>query len=179
MTCVQCGLQHSAMVHRGPYGVELAIFSPERGGLSTPNTPPAVGYYLDQAHRAEAAGAASAAAGMYRSALEMLLFEQGYAKGMLAAKIKALLDDDNPPTWRDVVDPDYLEALKDIGNGAMHPNDGDIDRQLELDRDLLTLLRSVFEELLIAIYERPAAERLRRAKLAEAAESFRVPPNPE
>ena len=93
MVCLQCGTQHTALVHLGPDGYELAIFSAERGGFSTPSTPSNVSYYLDQAHRAESVGATSAAAGMYRSALEMLLYEQGYKNGMLGQKIKDLLAD--------------------------------------------------------------------------------------
>src|SRR5664280_3689902 len=81
MTCVQCQLRHTVLVHSGPDGPEIAIFSPERGGFSTPNTPENVRYYLDQAHRAESVGAPSAAVAMYRSAVEMLLFEQGYEEG--------------------------------------------------------------------------------------------------
>lgn len=176
MMCAQCKSLHTALVHEGPDGYELAIFSAERGGFSTPHTPDSVSYYLDQAHRAESVGATSAAAGMYRSALEMLLYVQGYTKGMLKTKIDDLLADTNPPKWRDQIHPDYLDALKDIGNGAMHPNDGDVKRQRVLDGALLGLLRGVFEEILDAAYERPAVEAARRAKLASAAKSFTTPP---
>jgi len=164
--CVQCGLDHVALVHQGPLGPELAIFSKERGGLTTPNTPANVAYYLDQAHRAEQVGALSAAAGMYRSALEMLLYEQGYETGMLNTKIGAFLADENAPIWRDRIDTDYLNALKLIGNGSMHPNDG----------DLLITLRAVFEEVLQVVYERPEAERARKAKLQVATEAFKKTP---
>jgi Domain of unknown function (DUF4145) len=70
---------------------------------------------------------------MYRSALETLLYEQNYKNGMLDAKIKALLADAKPPAWRDQADPEYLEALKQIGNGAVHPGDGNIERQQAID----------------------------------------------
>ena len=155
MTCVQCGTTHAALVHEGPDGWELAIFSKERGGFATLHTPDSVSYYLDQAHRAESVGATSAAAGMYRSALEMLLYEQGYTSGLLGKKISNLLSDPTPPDWRDQIHPDYLDALQKIGNGAVHPNDGDVKRQQVLDRELLGLLRAVFEEILDVIYERP------------------------
>jgi hypothetical protein len=172
MTCLQCGLDHVALVHDGPDGRELAIFSTARGGLSTPNAPDNVKYYLDQAHRAESVGAVSAAAGMYRSALEMLLYERGFEKGMLDAKIKDLLSAAPPPDWLVRVDSDYLELLKKIANGAMHPNDGDIAHQKVIDRDLLTELRAVFEELLDVIYEEPARKATRKAKLTNASQAF-------
>jgi hypothetical protein len=176
MTCVQCHTSYSALVHEGPEGWEVAIFSKERGGLSTPNSPVEVAYYLDQAHRAESVGALSAAAAMYRSALEMLLHKEGYEKGMLNTKITDLLADKSPPASRDQIDSDYLDALKQIGNAAIHPNDGDISKQAALDRELLIALRAVFTELLDTIYERPAIEAARKAQLSGAIQSFKNPP---
>ena len=173
--CVQCDLIHDVLIHEGPSGPEVAIFSPERGGFSTPNTPDNVKYYLDQAHRAESVGATSAAVTMYRSAVEMLLYEQGYTSGMLAAKIQALLDATSPPPWRDQIDPDYLEVMKQLGNAATHPNDGDVQRQNVLDRELLVHVRAVFEELLDLVYERPAIAAARKANLQAAAASFKTP----
>jgi hypothetical protein len=40
LVCIQCRLEHTAVVHHGPDGEELAIFSAERGGLSTPHATP-------------------------------------------------------------------------------------------------------------------------------------------
>jgi Domain of unknown function (DUF4145) len=172
MTCVQCLLTHTAVVHKGADGFEMAVFCADRGGFTTPHTPPEVAYYLDQAHRAESVGALSAAAGMYRSALEMLLQEQGYDARMLGPKIKQLTEDPDPPTWLAQIDSAYLGALNKIGNGAMHANDGDIEKQKVLDRELLRLLRAVFEELLDRVYERPAAEAARKARLLATGDSF-------
>ena len=173
MTCVQCQTAYLALVHEGPDGWEVAFFSKERGGLSTPNTPSAVSFYLDQAHRSESVGALSAAAAMYRSALEMLLHQEGFTTGMLQKKIADLLASTSPPGWRDQIDSDYLDALKQIGNAAIHPNDGDITRQAALDHDLFIALRAVFTELLDTIYERPAIEAARKAQLSRAIQSFK------
>lgn len=171
-TCIQCELRHDVVVHTGPDGPEIAIFSPERGGFSTPNTPDGVKHYLDQAHRAESVGATSAAVTMYRSAFEMLLFQQSYVSGMLHKKIEDLLADANAPAWREQIDPDYLKVMKALGNAATHPNDGDIEKQKTLDRSLLIQVRAVFEELLDLVYERPVKEAERKARLTAAAESF-------
>ncbi len=173
-TCVQCKLVHDILVHKGPDGPEIAIFSPERGGFSTPHTPDRVRYYLDQAHRAESVGAASAAVSMYRSAAEMLLYEQGYDRGMLNEKITALLADETPPPWRAQIDADYFDIVKALGNAAIHPNDGDTSKQQVLDRSLLLDVRLVWEELLDVVYERPAAAAARKASLQAAANSFRA-----
>lgn len=172
LVCVQCKAKAAALVYRGPDGPDIAILSSQRGGLSTPNTPAGVAYYLDQAHRAESVSASSAAAAMYRSALEMLLFQQGYQAGMLDSKIKNLLADSDPPDWRDGIESEYLAVLKRIGNGAMHPNDGDVKRQNVLDRTLLAELRVVFEELLDVVYERPARTAARKAKLDAVASAL-------
>jgi hypothetical protein len=113
---------------------------------------------------------------MYRSALEMLLHKEGYEKGMLNQKIVELLADTSPPAWRDQIDSAYLDALKQIGNAAIHPNDGDITKQAALDRELLIALRAVFSELLDTIYERPVIEAARKARLTGAVQSFKSTP---
>lgn len=172
LECVQCKNENAATVFAGPDGPDLAILTGSRGGLSTPNTPDSVSYYLDQAHRAESMSATSAATAMYRSAVEMLLFEQGYQYGMLNKKIENLLTDSTPPPWRDRVDDEYLKVLKDLGNAAIHPNDGDIEKQKTLDRGLLVEIRVVFEELLDVVYERPARDAARKAKLRSASDAL-------
>lgn len=172
LACMQCKTEAAVLVYAGPDGPDLAILSSERGGLSTPNTPRGVSYYLDQAYRAESISATSAATAMYRSAVEMLLFEQGYQNGMLNKKIDSLLADPNPPAWREQVDSEYLDVLKQLGNAAIHPNDGDVTKQSVLDRQLLAEIRVVFEELLDIVYERPAREAARKAKLRSASDAF-------
>ena len=64
------------------------------GGLATPNTPPAVAFYLDQTSRVEAMSAYTAAVAMYRAAMESFLHERGFTSGRLKAKIDALVEAD-------------------------------------------------------------------------------------
>jgi hypothetical protein len=73
--CLQCESRLSLVVYQGPEGTRLVALPETYGGLSTPNTPDGVKYYLDQAERANSVGALSAAIVMYRSALEHLLHE--------------------------------------------------------------------------------------------------------
>jgi hypothetical protein len=77
LKCVQCDTIFTAVLYRSPEGVSLAVLPSTYGGLTTPHTPIGVAYYLDQAQRAKAVGAHSAAVAMFRGALEHLLFEQG------------------------------------------------------------------------------------------------------
>lgn len=73
LCCYQCRSRFTAVLFIAPTGLpSLAIFSERPGGVATPNTPSAVGYYLDQASRAHSVGATSAAIAMYRAALEQL-----------------------------------------------------------------------------------------------------------
>ena len=132
--CRQCHERIIVLAYVGPSGVEVVALPSSYGGLSTPLTPAPVAYYLDQAQRAQSIGALSAAVAMYRAALEQLLFEQGYRDGMLKAKIDALVADTDPPKWVRDLDPEYLTVIKDLGNAAIHPNDGDITKQRALDR---------------------------------------------
>lgn len=108
---------------------------------------------------------------MYRAALEQLLYEQGYTDGMLKKKIDDLIADQKAPRWRDQLDPAFLEAMKDLGNAAIHPNDGDISKQATFHAGLLREVRALFEELLEEAYEveKRRADRLKALKEGVAA----------
>jgi hypothetical protein len=179
LTCVQCSSTIVVVIYDGPGGPAVVALPSTYGGLTTLHTPEAVAYYLDQAQRAQSIGALSASVAMYRAALEQLLYDQGRHERMLAAKIDALLEDDDPPKWLRDLDPDYLTVIKDLGNAAIHPNDGDISRQQALDAALVLAVRELFVELLDDIYERPGKKASRLAAMREAAESFqraKIPP---
>jgi hypothetical protein len=172
-TCPQCETRFVGLLYQGAAGTSYAFFSSAAGGVASAHTPRAVGYYLDQAHRATSAGAYSAAVAMYRAALEQFLFAQGFTKGMLAEKLgalKAAITDGNAPRWATDLDDAFLKVLKDLGNGAIHPNGGDITKQDALDASLVRLVRETFVELLELAYELPArkAERLTNLQTAAA-----------
>jgi nicotinamide mononucleotide (NMN) deamidase PncC len=169
LTCVQCASHLVVTVYNGPDGLEAVALPSTYGGLSTPNTPKPVAYYLDQAQRSHAVGAASAAIAMYRAALEQLLYHEGFTSGMLAAKIAALEGADPAPEWFRDLDPEFLRVMKSLGNGSIHPNDGDVDRQLTFDRALLAEVRALFVELLDDVYEQPARRATRLATMKSAA----------
>jgi hypothetical protein len=168
--CVVCDSPSEIVAHPVGERVEVIVLSTEPGGgAATPSTPPAVRYYLDQAHRSARAGAHSAAATMYRAALEQLLFALGYKMRNLHPKIEAFETDANKPGWLDRLNPAYLHVLKMLGNGAIHPNDGDISRQDSLDRELLQGVRESFIEMLRLAYELPRRDAERLQKLQSAA----------
>lgn len=118
--CRECHTEGYVLLFSGPDGPEAAYHWSVLGGLRTPHTPAPVAYYLDQAARAESAGARSAAIAMYRSALEHILHEQGYPSGMLHTKLMALqadVDAGKAKKWALDIDPAFLRVLKDLGNG--------------------------------------------------------------
>ena len=156
--CVQCETRFTVVIYQGPDGPALAVLQSCHGGLRTPHTPPGVAFYLDQAQRAQSVGANSAAIAMFRGALEHLLFEQGYKTGTLGFKIKQLCEDiknGSAPKWALELETEFLEVIKDLGNGSIHPNDGDVDKQAVLDNKLLALVKETFQILLFLIYEVP------------------------
>ena len=158
LRCVQCQMVFTGVIYLGPDGPDVVILPSRRGGLTTSHTPDGVSYYLDQAHRAEVLGARSAAVAMYRGALEHLLFEQGYQTGMLGKKLELLETDiknSKGPKWAVDLDTEFLEVLKDLGNGSIHPNDGDVTKQRALDDELLGKVRETFLMLLFLVYEAP------------------------
>jgi hypothetical protein len=170
--CLQCQGALTIMLALGPRGPEVLSVPSSYGGLSTPKTPPQVAFYLDQAQRAHSAGAISGSVSMFRAALEQLLFEQGYKSGMLKAKIDALTADKEPPEWAARLNPAFLTAIKDLGNAAIHPNDGDISKQATIDLKLLLRVRALFVYLLEEIYELPERRAAELRHLQEAAETF-------
>jgi hypothetical protein len=170
-SCLQCQAGFYAMVFVGSRGPEVVLFSTVAGGLTTPHTTPAVAYYLDQAARADSAGAKSAAVVMFRSALEHVLHESGYTEGMCGAKLAALAKDvegGKGPPWTKNLTVDDLSVLNRLGNAAVHPNGGDIGVQSTFDEGLLIAVSVTFSALLDAVYQRPKAEERRRQKLTAA-----------
>jgi hypothetical protein len=158
LQCLQCQMTFTGVIYPGPDGPDVVILPSRRGGLTTPHTPEGVSYYLDQAHRAEVLAARSAAVAMYRGALEHLLFEQGYTTGMLGRKLELLETDiknSKAPKWSVDLDTEFLGVLKDLGNGSIHPNDGDVTKQSALDGELLRKVRETFLMLLFLVYEAP------------------------
>lgn len=172
LTCVQCGSAFSAMIADMEGMPSLVIAPSTFGGLRTPHTPPGVSYYLDQAFRAKSMSALSAALAMYRAALEHLLFEQGYKDGMLGAKIKQLdLDiavQKAPPTLQ-TLETEFLTLLKQLGDGAIHPNDGDITRQASIDTGLIAMVEQTISHLLFLVYEAPHEKQQTLGRLRAAA----------
>lgn len=169
--CLQCETAFCGMAFDGPNGPELVVFSKISGGLTTPSTSKPVAYYLDQAARADSAGAKSAAIVMFRSALEHLLFEQGYQNGMCGSKLGDLQKDieaGKAPKWTRDLSLDDLSVLNKLGNAAVHTNGGDIQKQAAFDQGLLIAVSVTFSALLDAVYERPKAEEKRRNRLAAA-----------
>jgi len=169
--CVECHKDSSALIYRGPQGLSLAVFPSCYGGLATPHTPDGVQFYLDQAHRAQSVDAKSAAVAMYRAALEHLLFEQGYTQGTCGKKLQQLeaaVEKKQAPKWALDINPQFLQALKKLGDGAIHPNDGDVTKQAALDKEALAAIQATFAMLLDVVYERPHEEQERLRVLQQA-----------
>jgi hypothetical protein len=177
--CRQCECQFTVLIFEGANGPSLAMFPNCPGGLASPNTPASVAYYLDRASRAQSVGAYSAALAMFRAALEHLLFEQGFEQKMCGAKLGALeagIQDGTAPPWAKDLDPAYLRVLKDLGDSAIHPNDGDVSRQAIFDETLVAQVAATFVELIDAVYEAPKKKADRLASLQAARDAVKPPP---
>jgi len=156
--CVQCDTLFTAVLYQSPEGKGLAILPSTYGGLTTPHTPVGVAYYLDQAQRSQSVGANSAAVAMFRAALDHLLFEQGFKKGMCGQKLAELegaVKAGTAPKWANELDAEFLTVMKQLGDGAIHPNDGNVADQSKLDNELLAKITHTFQMLLFLIYELP------------------------
>lgn len=170
-TCVNCKNHSFIILYAREDYHDTAIIYGKSAKFGTPNSRPEVTYYLDQAQRAHSMGANSAAVAMFRSALEQLLYHEGYKKGMLHQKLKDLQDDigsNKAPRWAMDLDTEFLDVIKQLGNTSIHLNDGDISIQDKLDSDLVAALQTTFLEILDMVYEEPARKAARKALLKAA-----------
>ena len=95
---------------------------------------------------------------------------------MLAAKIKKLEEDaaaGSGPKWARELDTQYLTVLKEIGNGAIHANGGDIAKQAVLDGELVVQVEATISGLLFEVYELPHLKMQRLQELTTAARVLR------
>lgn len=53
------------------------------------------------------------------------------------------------------MDIEFLTYIRKLGNGAVHPNKGDYEKQKVLDNQLIELVDVIFSRLLDRIYEEP------------------------
>lgn len=168
LDCVQCDALFTLVIYDGDVGPSFAIIPSVQGGLSTPNTPGGVRYYLDQAARSHALGADTAAIAMFRAALDFLLFEQNLRGRMLGDKIQNLeerLKNGTAPKWAKDLNTEFLRIIKDLGNASIHPGKGDISRQTAIDTNLYIQVVQTFQELLHLVYELPVQTSMRLSKL--------------
>jgi hypothetical protein len=94
----------------------ISIF-PEGDCADKKNIPPEVGYYITQAERSRSVGANSAALVMYRSAIEHILWQNGYDSssgrllGERIGKLKRDIENDLIPQWAKRIEMDYLDII--------------------------------------------------------------------
>lgn len=176
--CLQCQTEAIGLLKKSDNACDerLQLYWPIVANLATPRTPPAVAYYLEQASLCLSVRAYTAAVVMFRSALEHLLHQQNYQKGMLGNRLNALLCDveaEKAPKWAREIDHAYLDVINKLGNGAIHANDGDSSKQQALDEELLIGLEYAFGQILEVVYERPAKDEANLAKLRNASSIFK------
>jgi hypothetical protein len=108
---------------------------------------------------------------MFRGALEHLLFDQGFKDGMCGKKLTDLekaITAGTAPKWANELDTEFLKVMKELGDGSIHPNDGDVGKQEKLDNELIAKVRHTFEMLLFIVYEIPLQKMDRLAALRAA-----------
>ena len=79
---------------------------------------------------------------------------------------------DNAKKWVKDLDIEYLTYLNKLGSASIHPNDGNIEKQMALDNELLEIVDTLFTMLLEKIYEQPKKEEIWLKTLKEKQESF-------
>jgi Domain of unknown function (DUF4145) len=163
--CLQCRTTLSLVVDAGP-PVEVIALGSGGTGLATTHTPAAVAFYLDQAYRARTRGAFTAAAAMYRSALEQLLDDRGFEGRSLVERIESAVA--ARPHWLRDLDDELMHALRSLGNRAVHADKADVPAEGVFDRALVRDIEHLFVDVLHEIYELPAQRDARRERFRAA-----------
>lgn len=178
--CLQCTKGIDILLHKGPEERPNILLLPRFfGGAGSAEAPESVSFYLDQAYRAHAIGANSAAVAMYRSALDQLLYQQGFAtERELGRKIEALksaIKDGSAPPWALQLGADTLTLVNALGKGAVHAKAGNVTQQKVLDDDLVRALDEFFQSLLYEVYERDARSQELEKGLANKVRLLHLP----
>ena len=82
--------------------------------------------------------------------------------------LEKAIEDKTAPKWAYELDTEFLTVMKQLGDGSIHPNDGDVSKQEVLDSELIARVRHTFQMLLFLVYELPLQkqERLMAMKAA-------------
>ena len=173
LACAQCDASFIALMYQGPTGNSLCLLPSTYGGLASAHSPKSAKFYCDQASRAASVGAYTAALGMLRPAVDVVLEEQGYQGRYLGDKLAALeadVDKGTGPPWIRQFNHELLVALKRLGNDAVHAKAAEISSIAEKhDEELYRNCEISIGQLLEVIYERPHKEQERLTKLKAAA----------
>jgi hypothetical protein len=168
LSCVNCPNTFYVLVYKNETGPKLLNFSVRGGGVATPNTPPLVRYYLEQAYKAQSATAYSAALTMYRAALEQLLEDKGF-NGGLASKLnefESKVVARTAPSWAMRQDAEILTVFKEISKSHAHPNE--LKRLQAIDSQFMSKVQQTFASLLRDAYELEPRKEAANAKIAAA-----------
>lgn len=166
-SCATCNSKARSLVHPVGGKIENLVFFETRGSVATNNTPEAVKHYLEQAHLSFSVKCHSAAQAMYRTALDALLYHEGYQTGMVGNKIAALEADMAKGTakeWTRGLLVPYMKIIKDLGNSTLHIG-ADINKEKSItDGDILAI-EEVFKILVDEVFEKPHIANEKLSKL--------------
>lgn len=165
LDCVNCQNGFYTLLYKIEKGPTLVFFSTRGGGIATPNTPTLVRYYLEQAYKAQAASAYSAAIAMYRAALEQVLQDKGF-EGKLPSKLANLAErikDGTAPSWAKRLNDAALTVIKEIADSHAHPSE--LSKLQALDIAFMSNVQKTFCSLLSLAYEQDARKAAGKAKL--------------
>lgn len=170
--CASCHTKAIALIAIVSSRFSVLVFFEKNSSIATPNTPENIKYYLEQAYQCYVMKAYSATLAMFRTALDALLFNAGFKKGMVGQKIGELetaISAGNAPRWAMDLDTAFLKVLKDLGNSSLHISSEDISAEKNIDDVLVQHIELVFMEILENAYERDALRASRLEKLQAVA----------
>jgi hypothetical protein len=172
IVCANCHHAGRMLIQKISGQISGLVFFDEYNSIATENTPEEVKYYLEQAQACHSVKAFSATFAMYRTALDAILFGQGYSTGMVGEKIKALEKDiknETAPPWSKFIGIEFLKVIKNLGNSSLHISAEDISSEKNIETADIKEVELAMGKMLFEIYEKNKEEEASLSRLNQLA----------
>lgn len=170
LSCTTCTGKGHLLVHVIAGQQASLIFFYKGSSIASKHSPDSVRYFLEQASSCNQIKAYSATLAMYRAALDAVLFDQGFKKGMVGEKIGVLekqIQNKSAPHWAGNINLDFLRVIKDLANSSLHISKDDLTEEKKISAVDISLVEKAFAKLLYEVYERQAEENAELAALQQ------------
>lgn len=157
--CCHCENYSNVLIYKENSKPSISVIHEKYDISSSNDIPYNITYYINEALKCKNVNAYSASVAMYRTALDNLLYDNGYTQNKLASKISQLEEDKasgKDDSWLYFINEESLDTLRQLGNYSVHPNNGNINIQEAFyDEKFIHSINKMFKIILDCIYIKP------------------------